>query len=116
MNAGEWGKLTTMLILAAVFLYSGYRLLRPVFVRLRLRRVIRRWNRYRKEQQHEEAIELNRIYDRVNRHREWVKAVRADIAKEPVPPILNQSEKWRDNARKAEALGFMDDESPRPAA
>lgn len=54
-----------------------------------------------KELDHEEAILMNE---------EW------DEEGYPVglPPILNQSERWQERARKAEGLGFLDEEAPTP--
>ena len=58
----------------------------------------------RYERDHEEAIRMNEEWDREG----------YPVGLPPVPPILNQSERWQERARRAEALGFMDEEAPTP--
>lgn len=57
------------------------------------------------ENDHEEAIRMNEEWDEEG----W------PVGLPPVPPILNQSERWQERARRAEALGFLDTD-PKDAA
>lgn len=63
-----------------------------------------------RDRKHEDALREDAEWDRTVTPVDWP----------PVPPILNQSERWQERARRAEALGFRDDadeETPtRPAA
>lgn len=57
-----------------------------------------------KELEHEEALLMDE---------EW-NSKRYPFVPFGLPPILNQSERWQERARKAEGLGFMDEEAPTP--
>lgn len=105
MNAGQWGQITTVVILLGW--YPAYRFLRPLFVRLRLRRHIRQFKERAYKRDHATALEIDKAWDRtygdaarVERQRKLLKV--ADS-------IVEQDSEWQQRARRAEGLGFMDD-------